>query len=88
MLKESKTTFNGSYIADSTTSGTITYPNIHHPVYDEECPRCDGVGHIHCPECKSEHRCPKCGGSGKKNVYEGNIYKIYWNVPEPWKATC
>ena len=76
MLSASKT-FNGS---TSDTSGTVTYPNIYHPVYEEECPRCDGVGHIHCKDCGAERRCPKCGGSGKKNVYEGSIYKIYWNV--------
>jgi len=78
MLNETKHTFNGS---NDTTNGTITYPNINHEVYQEVCPHCHGVGHIHCSECKKESPCPECGGSGKKNVYQGNIYKIFWNVP-------
>lgn len=76
MLNETKT-FNGAN-TDSTT-GTITYTN--YPLYEEACPHCHGVGHIHCSECKKESPCPECGGSGKKNVYQGNVYKIWWNTP-------
>jgi len=93
MLKETTTTFNGSHTSDSTGTTTISYPDIYNEVYDEECPKCDGVGHIHCKDCGVEKRCPRCGGSGKKNVYSGSIYKIYWNVPvtpKPWEpnTTC
>lgn len=77
-----KSTFNG---AD--TSNTVTYPNVTHPVYDEPCPHCHGVGHTHCPDCKKETSCPSCGGSGKKNIYQGGVYKIWWNVPQI-ETTC
>ena len=86
MLNASKT-FNGCTTTSTETSGTVTYPNIYHPVYEEVCPVCHGVGHIHCKDCGVEKRCPKCGGSGKKNVYEGSIYKIYWNVDVPKTET-
>lgn len=82
-MQKNNNTFNGSTSDNSDTTGTITYPNITHPVYDEECPICNGCGHIHCPDCRKDIRCPNCGGSGKKNIYEGNTYKIYWNTPCP-----
>lgn len=48
--------------------------------YKEPCQECHGVGHVHCPDCKKEERCSKCGGSGKAHVYQGSIYKIWWNL--------
>jgi len=67
--------FNGSH-----EPHTVSYPNIGHDVYKEHCPHCHGYGHTHA-ENGEEVRCSKCGGSGKENVYEGNVFKIYWDVP-------
>jgi len=83
MLNETKQTFNGS----TTGTTTVTYPP--YGTYEESCPHCHGVGHVHCPDCKKESSCPECGGSGKKNVYQGSIYKIWWNPPYPkYEVTC
>ncbi len=90
--KRLKMNRNNSTTFDGQTTGTITYPNINHEVYNEPCHVCHGCGHVHCLECKKESPCPHCNGSGKEHVYEGNVYKIWWNVPypEPWKpsTTC
>ena len=81
--------FNGNYVSTG-TSGTVTIPYINYGDYQEACPHCHGVGHIHCPDCKKESPCPECNGSGKKNVYQGSVYKIYWNNPYPcrYEVTC
>lgn len=64
-----------------TFNGSVSYPDTKNEVYTEKCTECSGNGHVHCTECGEEKRCPNCGGSGRKNIYQGNVFKIYWDVP-------